>query len=78
VSQPAAVARVVEAAARKGVALDIVTFDESTRTAADAAKAVGAGVGQIVKSLFSPHALRKLAGALVAPIAENTTEVGTR
>jgi len=78
VSQPAAVARVVEAAARKGVALDIVTFDESTRTAADAAKAVGADVGQIVTSLISPHALRGLAGAIVAPIAENTAEVGTR
>ena len=41
----------LDAAARKGVTLEIVTFDESTHTAADAAAAVGAEVGQIVKSL---------------------------
>jgi prolyl-tRNA editing enzyme YbaK/EbsC (Cys-tRNA(Pro) deacylase) len=46
-----AVARVVEAAARKGVALDIHYFAESTHTAAEAAAAVGADLGQIVKSL---------------------------
>jgi prolyl-tRNA editing enzyme YbaK/EbsC (Cys-tRNA(Pro) deacylase) len=43
--------RVLEAAARKGVTLDVVTFDESTHTAAEAAAAVGAELGQIVKSL---------------------------
>lgn len=43
--------RVVEAAARKGVALDVVVFDESTHTAEEAARAVGAELGQIVKSL---------------------------
>ncbi len=46
-----AVRRVVEAAARKGVTLDVVTFSESTHTAAEAAAAVGAELGQIVKSL---------------------------
>ncbi|MGK2852478.1 MAG: YbaK/EbsC family protein [Candidatus Limnocylindrales bacterium] len=46
-----AVARVLEAAARKGVTLDIVAFDESTHTAVEAAAAVGADLGQIVKSL---------------------------
>ena len=46
-----AVARVVEAAARKGVVLDIHFFEESTHTAAEAAAAVGADLGQIVKSL---------------------------
>jgi prolyl-tRNA editing enzyme YbaK/EbsC (Cys-tRNA(Pro) deacylase) len=50
-SQPAPVSRVVEAAARKGVTLDIVTFEQSTHTAQEAADAVGAEVGQIVKSL---------------------------
>lgn len=44
-------ARVLEAAARKGVALEIVSFPESTHTAEDAARAVGAELGQIVKSL---------------------------
>src|SRR3954452_6956431 len=48
---PAASQSVIEAAARKGVTLEIVTFDESTHTAEEAARAVGAEVGQIVKSL---------------------------
>jgi prolyl-tRNA editing enzyme YbaK/EbsC (Cys-tRNA(Pro) deacylase) len=43
--------RVVEAAARKGVALEIRVFAESTHTAEQAAAAVGAELGQIVKSL---------------------------
>jgi len=42
---------VVEAAARKGVTIEVVTFDESTHTAAEAAHALGAELGQIVKSL---------------------------
>lgn len=46
-----AIQRVLEAAARKGVTLDVVAFDESTHTAAEAAAAVGAELGQIVKSL---------------------------
>ncbi len=41
----------IDAAARKGVELDIVTFEQSTHTAREAAQAVGAEVGQIVKSL---------------------------
>jgi len=47
----AATQRVIDAAARKGVTLDIHVFDESTHTAAEAAAAVGAELGQIVKSL---------------------------
>ena len=46
-----AVTRVLEAAARKGVSLDITVFTESTHTAEEAAAAVGAELGQIVKSL---------------------------
>lgn len=46
-----AIDRVLEAAARKGVSLDVRVFDESTHTAAEAALAVGAELGQIVKSL---------------------------
>jgi prolyl-tRNA editing enzyme YbaK/EbsC (Cys-tRNA(Pro) deacylase) len=46
-----AVRRVLDAALRKGVSLDVRTFDESTHTAAEAAAAVGAELGQIVKSL---------------------------
>ena len=43
--------RVLDAAARKGVTLEVTIFDESTHTAADAAAALGAELGQIVKSL---------------------------
>lgn len=43
--------RVLEAAARKGVSLRIQTFADTTHTAEDAARAVGAELGQIVKSL---------------------------
>ena len=43
--------RVIDAAARKGVTLDIHVFPETTHTASDAAAAVGAELGQIVKSL---------------------------
>jgi prolyl-tRNA editing enzyme YbaK/EbsC (Cys-tRNA(Pro) deacylase) len=53
---PPAVQRVVDAAARKSVELEVVLFAESTHTAADAARAVGAEVGQIVKSLVFVNA----------------------
>jgi prolyl-tRNA editing enzyme YbaK/EbsC (Cys-tRNA(Pro) deacylase) len=46
-----AVQRVLAAAARKGVTLEIHVFPEGAHTAADAAAAVGADLGQIVKSL---------------------------
>ena len=46
-----AIQRVLDAAARKGVTLEVVQFDESTHTAAEAAAALGAELGQIVKSL---------------------------
>ncbi len=46
-----AVRRVIDAALRKGVTLEIRAFDDSTHTAAEAARAVGADLGQIVKSL---------------------------
>jgi prolyl-tRNA editing enzyme YbaK/EbsC (Cys-tRNA(Pro) deacylase) len=48
---PEPIRRVIDAAARKGVTLDIHVFDESTHTADEAARAVGAELGQIVKSL---------------------------
>ncbi len=43
--------RVRDAAERKGVVLDVTVFSQSTHTAEDAAAAVGAELGQIVKSL---------------------------
>jgi prolyl-tRNA editing enzyme YbaK/EbsC (Cys-tRNA(Pro) deacylase) len=62
-SHPAPIQRVVDAAARKGVALDVHVFHESTHTAEEAAAAVGAELGQIVKSLV-----------FVAPDAEGALE----
>ncbi len=43
--------RVAEALKARGVDSPIIEFPQSTRTAQDAAQAVGASVGQIVKSL---------------------------
>ena len=44
-------ARVVDAAAAAGLPIEVQRFPEGTRTAADAARAVGCDVAQIVKSL---------------------------
>jgi prolyl-tRNA editing enzyme YbaK/EbsC (Cys-tRNA(Pro) deacylase) len=49
-SEPA-IARVIAAASRKGVEIEVHVFDESTHTAEEAATAVGAQIGQIVKSV---------------------------
>lgn len=46
------VARVVAAAAELGLAVTTRRFPEGTKTAADAAAAIGVDVGQIVKSLI--------------------------
>jgi len=45
------VERVVETARAAGLEIEVERFPEGTRTAADAARAVGCEVGQIVKSL---------------------------
>ena len=46
------VARVIEAGERLGVTVTPTTFPEGTKTAHDAAAAIGVAVGQIVKSLI--------------------------
>jgi Cys-tRNA(Pro) deacylase len=46
-----AIQRVLDVASRKGVTLEVIAFPDSTHTAADAARVVGAEIGQIVKSL---------------------------
>jgi prolyl-tRNA editing enzyme YbaK/EbsC (Cys-tRNA(Pro) deacylase) len=48
---PRAAAAVVEAGRSLGLELDVHEFPEGTRTAADAARAIGCQVDQIVKSL---------------------------
>ena len=45
------VERVVQAAAVAGLSIEVVRFPHGTRTAEDAARAVGCSVAQIVKSL---------------------------
>ena len=59
-----AIQRVLDAATRKGVTLEIRVFPETTHTAADAAAAAGAELGQIVKSLVR----RACAGGRGEPI----------
>tara|TARA_B100001996_G_scaffold181665_1_gene138813 strand:+ start:642 stop:1130 length:489 start_codon:yes stop_codon:yes gene_type:complete len=49
---PESVQRVVETGAALGVRVEPKTFPESTRTAQEAADAIGVDVGQIVKSLI--------------------------
>jgi prolyl-tRNA editing enzyme YbaK/EbsC (Cys-tRNA(Pro) deacylase) len=44
--------RVVDAAASRDLVIDVIEFPDGTRTADDAARAVGVEVGQIVKSLL--------------------------
>jgi prolyl-tRNA editing enzyme YbaK/EbsC (Cys-tRNA(Pro) deacylase) len=51
VTLPASAQRVVDAATEAGLQIDVVEFPDGTRTAEDAARAVGVEVGQIVKSL---------------------------
>ncbi|HWH24296.1 MAG TPA: YbaK/EbsC family protein [Candidatus Limnocylindria bacterium] len=70
------IARVLDAAARRGVTLEVVAFDESTHTAREAADAVGAEVGQIVKSLvFVTGEGAALEGVLVLASGANTVDV---
>jgi Cys-tRNA(Pro) deacylase len=47
--------RVVAAASERGLEVEIREFPEGTRTAAEAAAAIGVEVGQIVKSLVFGH-----------------------
>jgi prolyl-tRNA editing enzyme YbaK/EbsC (Cys-tRNA(Pro) deacylase) len=50
-SVPSAIERFEEAATAAGLSLEITRFPQGTRTASDAARAIGCEVGQIVKSL---------------------------
>jgi prolyl-tRNA editing enzyme YbaK/EbsC (Cys-tRNA(Pro) deacylase) len=51
VSRPSAIDRFLGEAEHLGLTLEVREFPQGTRTAADAARAVGCEVGQIVKSL---------------------------
>ena len=70
--QPSA-QKVADAAAALGLAIDIVTFEQPTRTAEDAAAAVGCDVGQIVKSLVFT-----VGGAPVMALVSGKNQLDTR
>jgi prolyl-tRNA editing enzyme YbaK/EbsC (Cys-tRNA(Pro) deacylase) len=65
--------RVADAAAALGLSIDIVTFENSTRTAEDAAAAIGCQVGQIVKSLVFT-----VGGAPVMALVSGANQLDTR
>jgi prolyl-tRNA editing enzyme YbaK/EbsC (Cys-tRNA(Pro) deacylase) len=73
---PVATQRVLEAAERKGVKLEVIFFDKSTHTAADAARAVNAEIGQIVKSLvFVSEEVDGIQPFLVLASGANTVDL---
>ena len=73
---PFSTQRVLDAAERKGVKLEVVVFDQSTHTADEAARAVGASVGQIVKSLvFVTDDVDGLQPCLVLVSGANTVDL---
>jgi Cys-tRNA(Pro) deacylase len=65
--------RVADAAAALDLSIEIVTFEHSTRTAAEAAAAVGCDVGQIVKSLVFT-----VSGAPVIALVSGANQLDTR
>jgi Cys-tRNA(Pro) deacylase len=65
--------RVVAAAAAAGLTVEVRHFPEGTRTAADAAAAIGVDVGQIVKSLVFA-----VAGALVLAYVSGANQLDER
>jgi Cys-tRNA(Pro) deacylase len=65
--------RVADAAAKLGLEIEIVTFDHSTRTAEEAAAAIGCQVGQIVKSLVFT-----VAGQPVIALVSGANQLDTR
>ncbi|MFN8519322.1 MAG: YbaK/EbsC family protein [Chloroflexota bacterium] len=64
-----ALQRVRDAAMRKGVAIEIRVFPDSTHTAAEAAATVGAELGQIVKSLVFVSATERGLEPVVALVS---------
>lgn len=66
------VQRVLDAAEAGGLTLEIVEYPDGTRTAVDAAEAVGCDVGQIVKSLIF-----EVDGELVLALTSGANQVDT-
>jgi prolyl-tRNA editing enzyme YbaK/EbsC (Cys-tRNA(Pro) deacylase) len=76
-SQPA-IRRVVDAAARKGVRLDITILDESAQSDEELAALIGADLGQIVKALVfvAPRAGGRLAPIVCLVSARDSADTG--
>jgi prolyl-tRNA editing enzyme YbaK/EbsC (Cys-tRNA(Pro) deacylase) len=72
-----AIQRVVDAAARKGIPLDIQLMPETTHTAEEAAAAVEADLGQIVKSLIfvAPRSEGRLALIICLVSGRNQADI---
>jgi prolyl-tRNA editing enzyme YbaK/EbsC (Cys-tRNA(Pro) deacylase) len=72
------VARVVEAAARKGVAIDVSLLGEAAASADDAAAAIGVDPGQIVGSIVfvAPRPEGRLAPVVCLVSARNRVDDG--
>lgn len=70
----ASAARVQATLTAYGVAADVRELDQSTRTAVDAASAVGSDVGQIAKSIWAPagtpFAVFRLAPSVLVTMTE--------
>jgi Cys-tRNA(Pro) deacylase len=64
---------VADAAAALGLTIDIVTFEQPTRTAEQAAAAIGCTVGQIVKSLVFT-----VGGTPVMALVSGSNQLDTR
>ena len=71
-AQPKSVQRVLDAATAAGHSLNLVEYPDGTRTAVDAAAAVGCDVGQIVKSLIFA-----VDGELVLALTSGANQVDT-
>lgn len=69
---PESVQRVLSAAVHHDLALEVVEYPDGTRTAVDAANAVGCHVGQIVKSLIF-----EIDGELVLALTSGANMVDT-
>ncbi len=70
---PDSAQRVVDAATDRGLTLTVVEYPDGTRTAVDAAAAVGCEVGQIVKSLIF-----SIDGELVLALTSGSNRVDTK
>ena len=71
-THPKGVQRVLETAEAAGLSIELVEYPDGTRTAVDAAAAVGCDVGQIVKSLIF-----EVDGDLVLALTSGANQVDT-